>query len=224
MLIAVEGIDGSGKGTQSALLVDRLRSEGIAVTALSFPCYGANPFAHAIADYLNGKFGPAPSVAAQLAAMLYAGDRFCNKRSLLANSESGIVVCDRYVDSNIAHQAAKLPEVEWENFIEWLESVEYGVYGLPRATFTFLLSLPVETAVTLIEKKARRNYTELKADAHESDHHYLARCAYIYERISARNPDTYIRIQCVEDNRLLPPELIAARIWDTVTNRLRPKP
>src|SRR6476469_2021664 len=108
-LLALEGIDGSGKGTQAARLAERARDHGRTVAELSFPTYDDNPFSRAVADYLNGEFGAADEVHPELAAMLYAGDRFhARPRLVAALAENDLVVCDRYVGSNAAHQGAKL--------------------------------------------------------------------------------------------------------------------
>ena len=56
-LIDIEGIDGSGKGTQAALLTGSLREQGYSVELVSFPQYGKTTFALGIADFLNGRFG-----------------------------------------------------------------------------------------------------------------------------------------------------------------------
>jgi len=76
VLLAIEGIDGSGKGTQAAQLAESAAAGGYRVASFSFPLYDGNPFSRAVADYLNGEFGSADEVHPELAAMLYAGDRF----------------------------------------------------------------------------------------------------------------------------------------------------
>lgn len=220
MLIAIEGIDGSGKGTQSALLVEHLRQMNRKAELLSFPRYGTNPFSFSIAQYLNGEFGPTQTVAPRLAALLYAGDRFCNKATLCTYASDALLVCDRYVDSNVAHQAAKLPIREWPAFIEWIDSVEFGAYGLPRPTLTILLAMPTDVAVSLIAKKMERTYTALKADGHEADHEYLHRCAEVYRLLSDQSERAYCTIECVEGGQLLSPETIATRIMAETAKRL----
>src|SRR5438477_4414931 len=109
MLIAIEGIDGAGKGTQSHLLRARLAQAGLHVELLSFPRYGETFFARSIADYLNGRFGPLKAIDPHLPAMLYAGDRF-ESRALIQQlgGAADVVLFDRYVASNLAHQAARV--------------------------------------------------------------------------------------------------------------------
>ena len=87
VLLAIEGIDGSGKGTQAGRLRETALGRGYSVASFSFPLYDDNPFSRAIADYLNGEFGAADEVHPELAGLLYAGDRFHARPRLLAALE-----------------------------------------------------------------------------------------------------------------------------------------
>src|SRR3954451_7476197 len=132
-LLALEGIDGAGKGTQAARVVEEAGSRGYTVASFSFPTYDGNPFSRAVADYLNGEFGGADEVHPELAALLYAGDRFHARPQLVAAlGDSDLVVCDRYVASNAAHQGAKLSGAARTRLLDWLDEVEYGEFALPR--------------------------------------------------------------------------------------------
>ncbi len=57
ILLAIEGIDGSGKGTQAAQLAETAAAAGHRVASFSFPLYDDNPFSRAVADYLNRYVG-----------------------------------------------------------------------------------------------------------------------------------------------------------------------
>jgi dTMP kinase len=222
MLIAIEGIDGSGKGTQTAALERRALTAGVRTRAFSFPRYGTNPFADAVGAYLNGAFGRADEVSPYLSALLYAGDRFTAKEELLHAIRSvELVVSDRYVDSNIAHQAAKLPGDERLRFIRWIEDIEYGTYAMPRADLTVFLSVPVETAVDLIAKKSPRAYTQRAADIHEADPAYLEACAEVYTFLARRNPSASVIINCVDSSGVRSPERISEDIWSHIAGNLR---
>src|SRR5436305_7105794 len=125
ILLALEGIDGAGKGTQAAQVVARAEAGGRTVASFSFPTYDGNPFSRAVADYLNGEFGTADEVHPELAALLYAGDRFHARPQLVAAiAERDLVVCDRYVGSNAAHQGAKLEGDARARLLGWLDEVE----------------------------------------------------------------------------------------------------
>ena len=77
-LIVIEGLDGSGKGTQAALLVKNLEAQGLAVRKVSFPDYASDSSA-LVKMYLSGQFGSDPSdVNAYAASTFYAVDRFAS--------------------------------------------------------------------------------------------------------------------------------------------------
>lgn len=195
-LIAIEGIDGSGKGTQAALLRERLRSDGYTTNLISFPRYSETFFGARVGDFLNGRFGSLLDVDPFLASLLYAGDRLESKQLLLDSIENNdYTILDRYVASSLAHQCVKATNPN--TLISWVESVEYGIHGLPKADWTILLDMPADAAQTLIQKKGKRNYTDMAADIQESDRQYLAKVreAYLVLAQSA----TWIKIPTTTD-------------------------
>jgi len=170
VLVAIEGIDGAGKGTQAARLSENASARGHRVESFSFPLYDENPFSRAVADYLNGEFGGADEVHPELAALLYAGDRYHARPQLVrALADNDLVVCDRYVGSNMAHQGGKLSGEARRRLLDWLEEVEYGEFALPRPSLVVLLDAPVALARELVGRKGARGYTTLEADIHEAD-------------------------------------------------------
>ena len=211
-LIALEGIDGSGKGTQSQLLVERLEADGHRVALLSFPRYAHTFFGARIGDYLNGRFGSLGAVDPFLASLLFAGDRFESKPVLeRALAEHDYVVLDRYVASNIAHQGAKAGDFEARaELVRRIEHVEFTLHGLPRPDLTIWLDLPVPLAVRLIAEKAKRSYTDAAADLHEADESYLRRVALVYRELSA-NPG-WVRVGCADGDAVRPVGEIAAEV------------
>src|SRR5258707_15888241 len=105
--IAVEGIDGSGKQTQVRLLARALESRGYQVLSTGFPQYGSW-FGKMVGQFLNGDLGPLHTVDPHFAALLYAGDRFECKQPIVETMEQGgLVIADRYIASNLAHQAVR---------------------------------------------------------------------------------------------------------------------
>lgn len=80
-LIILEGGDGSGKATQTKLLVERLTKEGHAVKSVSFPNYDSGA-AMPIKMYLAGEFGKdVHDVNPYVASSMYAIDRFASFRT-----------------------------------------------------------------------------------------------------------------------------------------------
>jgi len=211
----LEGIDGSGKGTQAALLAERARDAGLSVETISFPTYDGNPFADAIAGYLNGEFGTADEVRPELAALLYAADRFHARPGLLdAIVTHDLVICDRYVASNAAHQGAKLKGEERQRLLDWLEAVEYGEFGLPRPDVVVLLDTPVPLARTLVARKGERGYTTLEADIHEADTAHTTATREVYLELAAR--DNWRVVTTADENgELRDVDEIANEIWES---------
>jgi dTMP kinase len=216
-LIALEGIDGSGKGTQAQRLVERLTGS---VRLVSFPRYGETLFGRAVGEFLNGRFGTLDAVHPVLASLLYAGDRF-ESRGLLreALADNGVLVIDRYVASNIAHQGAKLEGAERREFIDWIAAVEHDVYELPRPHLTLLLDLPADQAQQLIARKRPRDYTDKAADIQEADAGYLSRVREVYLELSAGRPDWH-RVECCRDGEIRTIDDVAEEIWNVVKARI----
>jgi dTMP kinase len=180
-LIAIEGIDGAGKGTQAGRLVSALRELGLRVDTLQFPRYSATNFGGAIGDFLNGRFGSLGQVHPQLAAVLYAGDRFESRPLLMQMmDDNDVVVLDRFVGSNLAHQSAKLDGAERTALVDWIEKIEYEVFQLPRPKLTVLIDMSSQMSRELVARKATRDYTDQEADLQEADLPYLERVRRCY--------------------------------------------
>ncbi len=207
-LIAIEGIDGSGKGTQAARLHQALSARGSRSALLSFPRYQATNFGRQIGAFLNGAFGPLDQVHPILVSLLFAGDRF-ESRPLIqaALDEHDLVICDRYVASNIAHQAAKAPSGEQAAVEDWIETIEYDLYQLPRPDLVLWFDLPVPQAQALIARKAPRDYTAQAADLQEADGAYLERVRQVYSRLATDNPH-WVRIAVTEGENVRPIEAV----------------
>ena len=216
MLLVIEGIDGAGKGTQTNLLKKQAMAMGLKVGCISFPRYGETLFSATIADYLNGKFGSIDEVPAEFSSLLFAGDRFESRGPLSdAIEKNDIVLLDRYVSSNIAYHAARIPIKERDNFINWLSSIEYELYSLPKPDLTIFYDVPAKLAVKMVLKKGSRSYTKSKADIHESREDYMKICRQIFLELQAQNfGGKWIRIDCVdENNNLFSPEHLASIAW-----------
>ena len=175
-LIVMEGLDGSGKATQTGLLCQYLESRGRRVRHIEFPDY-REPSSALVKMYLNKEFGSNPGdVNAYAASVLYAVDRFASYKEDWGRfyEEGGIVVANRYTTSNAVHQASKLPEGERQAFLDWLFDLEYGRMGLPAPDLVLYLDLPTEVSEKML--RHREQATATAADIHEQDGAYLRRC------------------------------------------------
>lgn len=196
IFIAIEGIDGSGKHTQAEMLGRAFTARGISWVPVSFPRY-ETAFGKLIGSFLNGEFGKLEAVDAHLSALLYAGNRFEAKPELDAMLAAGkTILADRYVASNLAHQAARVAPEQREEFISWLRQLEYQTYALPMEDLVIYLRLGAAEAQKLVGRKAPREYTALGHDLQESDLTHLEKAALVFDKL-ATDP-AWVTIECFE--------------------------
>lgn len=172
-LIAIDGLDGSGKETQTHLLEEALREKGISCRTVSFPTYDGEMSA-AVNLYLRGRFGEDPNaVNGYAASTFYAVDRFCSYRlDWQKDYEAGtVILANRYTTANAVHQLSKLPPEEYDTFLTWLFDFEYGKLGLPAPDLVLYLCVPPAVSASLI--KSRASETGRRADIHEKSPSHL---------------------------------------------------
>ena len=179
-LIVIDGLDGSGKATQTKLLSERLNAMGHAARTITFPDYDSDSSA-LVRMYLDGRIGSSPDdVNAYAASSFYAVDRVASYltswRCDLQKYE--YIIADRYTTSNIIHQMSKLSLSERDSYIDWLFDYEYVRLGLPEPDMVIFLDVAPEISQRLLE--TRYGGDESKKDIHEQAADYLSRC-----RISA---------------------------------------
>lgn len=216
MIIVIEGTDGSGKQTQTELLYNYLKSKNKLVTKQSFPNYDSES-SILVKKYLNGDFGGLNSLTPEQSSVFFSIDRLCTMlkfKEFLNNN--GILLLDRYVSSNILHQASKINETDKrEQFINWLEEFEYKNLKLPKPDVTIFLDMRPE-----LSKKLRLERGELKAgtkqDIHESDSEYMKKCYNL--GIEIANNKNWKIIQCYNNDKIKTPEEIHKEIVKLVEN------
>jgi len=215
-LIAIEGIDGSGKRTQVGLLEKALVSSGYVVYSTGFPQYDSW-FGKMVGQFLNGDFGALETVDPHFTALLYAGDRFEAKSRLDTALNQGIIVlADRYIGSNLAHQTARVPAEDRPAFIAWIEHLEYNIYNLPRESLVLYLQVPPHQAQQLVARKSARTYTAVKQDIQEASLRHLEEAAAMYDQLSRR--PNWATIPCFDETRgaMRPQKEIATEILAAV--------
>lgn len=219
--IVIDGPDGSGKGTQTKLLAERLRREGRTVEHLSFPRYG-KPEAFFIETYLNGGYGT--GVDAYQASVLFAVERFHVAKDVRRMLDDGVmIVSDRYVSANKGHQMAKISDpAERKKFLDWLNDFEYRLLGIPIPDATIMLHVPAEVAYELVGKKDERGWLDgKKRDIHEADREHLKAAERAY--LDLPTMDTVERwqtLECIENGRLLPIEEVHERLYALIKPHL----
>ena len=220
--VVIEGIDGSGKRTQLELLARAFADRGMAFSQVSFPNYGGF-FGKLVARFLNGEFGSLESVDPHFAALLYAGDRLESKPRLEAALRAGnILISDRYIASNLAHQGSRVPPAKRDEFLGWLRQLEYEIYGLPAEDLVIYLRVPVVQAHRLVASKNARDYTDKTHDIQEADLAHLEAASRVYDQL-AQQPN-WVRIECLDTatGSLRSPEEINSEILAAVEARIAP--
>jgi dTMP kinase len=217
-LIVIDGTDGSGKHTQTILLLKTLRAAGYKVATLDFPQYYKNFFGALTGRYLAGDFGNPTKISPYLASVLYAADRFESKKKIQKWLKEGrIVVLDRYASANQIHQGAKINDPKKRRkFLAWLDKMEFGIFGLPRPDLIIYLHVNPKIAHTLVAKKAARAYARGRShDGHEGNLAFQ-RASEEQSLKLVRKMNHWKKIECVERENILSPEKIAKKVWQVI--------
>ncbi|WP_101696546.1 dTMP kinase [Clostridium minihomine] len=175
-LIVLEGLDGSGKATQTGLLCQALEQRNVSLRRVSFPDYQEESSA-LVKMYLNGELGGHPGeVNAFAASSFYAVDRFASYvRHWRQDYQNGrLIVADRYTTSNMVYQMTKLPKSQWDAYLDWVCDFEYNKMELPAPDAVFYLDMPLSISQRLLQERYAGD--EAKKDMHEKDTDFLAAC------------------------------------------------
>ena len=163
--------------------------------------------------------GPGPDeVNPYLSSLLYAGDRWEMKEQM--NKwlvEGNIIISNRYVCSNMAHQGAKIHNDEERNiFFEWLEVLEYEKYAIPKPDLNIYLHVPTKVSQELIKHKVQEEQGfKSVIDMHEKDVSYLERVQKVYLDLAGKD-SSWLAIECFRDNQMLSKEEISEKVWNVV--------
>ncbi len=220
--IAIDGLDGSGKKTQSELLVSYLKSRGLLVRKLDFPNY-AGESSYFVKMYLNGELGTDPKATnAYAASMFFAADRYVSYRRDWSEdylNKDTVIVADRYTTANAIHQLSKLPREDWDGFLSWLWDFEFTKLSLPSPDLVLFLEVPPALSHKLVALRSAE--TGRTQDIHELDPDHMTKSydAAVFasgelgwKRISCEDPERALEMRSRED--------IFAEIKATVDEKL----
>ena len=213
-LIVIEGLDGSGKATQTDILCNNLKNIGVQAENYSFPDYESES-SLLVRMYLDGKFGDDPnSVNPYTASCFFACDRYASfKTKWHEKYENGqIIICDRYTTSNAVHQCSKLSEKEWDGFMDWLYDFEYQKIGIPAPDCVIYLRVDPEVGQKLLSGRYKGD--DEKKDIHEKNVDYLKRSRTTADYCAKRCG--WHTVECVENGSMRSPEDIGKDVFDIV--------
>lgn len=219
VFIDLEGLDGSGKTTQTQLICKRLEADGIDFRQIKLPDYESDS-SILVRKYLNGDFGKnAGDVNAYATSVLYAADRFASFTEKWGEDYKNgkLIFADRYTPANAIYQMTKLCEDEWDSYLEWLFDFEYVKIGIPAPDKVIFLDMPVEVSQKLMT--SRYGGDESKKDVHEANVRFLNECrkAALY----AAEKYGWSVIECADGNNPLPIDTINDKIYKTLLNILK---
>lgn len=224
-LIVIDGTDGSGKSTQVELLAKALRKEGRIVKLLDFPEYYKNFFGKFIGHCLSEQYYNWINIHPKIASIAYAADRFESSEKIRNWLKKGyIVLANRYASANQIHQGGKIANTKKrENFLKWLDEMEYKVFKIPRPDTVFYLNVPIKIILQLIKErnqKTSRAYTGKKKDIVEGNIPYLTNSNKTANWL-AKTQKGWIKIECVKNGKIDTRENIHQEIYKKVLKILK---
>lgn len=203
MFVVIDGIDGSGKGTQVKLLTEKLRQMGKKVLVLDYPRYGEKS-AFMVEKYLNGEYGK--NVWAKLGSLFYAVDRFEAYQELKNTwNDYDIILSNRYVSASMIHQTGKIQDQnEKQEFLDWLWDLEYNVFGIPKPDKTLFLNVSPQMSQKLVLQKEQREYLKggKQMDLHEEDQNHLQNAHVAALMLAEQNTD-WVVVDCEKNGEML---------------------
>jgi dTMP kinase len=211
-LIVIEGADGAGKATQAKLLVERLKSEDIAVETLEFPNYEDTFFGSYVKEWIDEVHGNFIELDPRLSSILFAGDRF-EKKAQITDwlAEGKVVILDRYTSASMLHQGAKISDTEKRGaFLLWLARLEFDVFKLPRPDLVVYLDMPAEMRHALLttdERKPNLGHTETDA-VYQAD---IQKCA---KQIAGL--EKWKVVSCLADDKLRSKDNINTELYEII--------
>lgn len=225
-LIVIDGTDGSGKTTQVAYLMERLKKDGYKIKIVDFPEYYKNFFGKFIGHCLSEQYYNFLHVHPKIASVLYAADRWQSKNEMEKWIKEGyIIIANRYVSANQIHQGGKISDIRKRvNFIKWLNQMEYKEFGIPKPDITIYLSLPIQIVMKLLNdresSKMKRAYLKKKKDVHEKDLEFMKNSIKSALWL-AKTQKNWIKINCSEKGQILSREQVHEMVYKEVKKVLK---
>jgi len=221
IFIVIEGIDGSGKATQTELLKNRLEKSGRKILIGDFPRYYTSEWGKLVGRFLTGEFGKLDEVNPHLAVLPYMIDQYVWSRDFAIPwiKKGGIILSNRYFTSNV-HQIAKFNGSVKEKYRDWLWRMGYEELGILRPDLVLFLDVPPKISLKLNKTKSDREYLKgRKQDIAERHHHhqFSAYKSYINE---VYLNDWWYKIRCLTKGKLDQAEIINNRIFRQVIKKL----
>ena len=209
-IIAFEGIDGTGKGTQMQRAAKQLTAAGKRVGQLSFPIYNSF-FGREVGKLLTGGDGVrADTVDGKSMALWFALDRFEALRNFDVSSLD-VLLINRYVLSNAVYQSIRDCDIGRPDLLDFVLSLEHEHFGIPRVDAYLLFDMDLEEAACNVNKKGFREYVGDGRDIYESIPDIQRRARNKYLEYAARLDNVRV-IPCMRSGKLESIDAIGAHV------------
>ena len=216
-IIAIEGIDGSGKGSQFTLLYENLKARGLNVARRDYPRYESF-FGAQVGRLLSGEGGVrADTVDGKSMALWFALDRWESFRDY-RDGDADVLLLNRFVLSNAVYQSIRDIDLGKPDIVDWVFELEYGYFGLPRPDVTLLFDVSEEQAERNVKKKGFRGYVGDGADVYEQSNAIQERARQKYIECAGRFPDIAV-ISCMKNGLFLSPSEISSKALAVLEQR-----
>jgi len=168
--VVIDGLDGSGKGTQTKLLIEHFQKNNIPFEFIKSPNY-ETPVGDTYRRYLDGEF----EMETDSVFLLVASDVIMNKPKIeKAMKEGKIIIAERYITATIAFQCAN--GFPYEKAIKLVE-----LMGYPKPDVIIFIDIKPETGME------RKFGQEGKLDRHEKDLEFLRKAKEFFMREMKEN-------------------------------------
>ena len=213
-LVVIDGADGSGKSTQTKLLLAYFKKQGLAHKFISFPRYETSFHGRHVGRFLRGEFGGNDEVNPYLSSLAYALDRLTAREQLVEwLAEGNVVLADRYVSATLAHQGSKMSGRKQKEFLDWVYTMEYKEHKLPREDLVIYLYVPAKIAQKLLRKGSHNR------DMADVDEAHQKRSMALYKKLVKQNEHWVMVTSVDSQGKLLSVDKIHRKILQILKER-----
>ncbi len=216
LILVIEGIDGSGKTWQTKKLIERFTNAGKRVKTLEFPQY-KRFFGHEIGCYLGGESIRADQVDSHSMSLWYAMDRWDAMKNM-SWDQCDVLIINRYVLSNAVYQSIRKIDQNVSDHWTWIKELEYQQLQLPVPDLYFILDVDPKQAQKNVDQKGLRDYVDGR-DVYEEQEDLLERARHRYLEI-AKQEESMVVIDCMQQGELMPADLISSAIWSACSEKI----